>query len=128
MAMSRYVDRVSKAAAKICGLNRGSVALTITSAFVSRTHAMTDSVEDASRAIAANRPSSRLDVTARARSAARSARVIRSKKERCRAIRASAAPTPPAPMTRTFTPERGSHDSPVGCKPDPAHCGCFERS
>src|SRR5215213_7828588 len=54
----------------------------------------------ASMPAAEKRPSSRLATAAWARAGSRSARTMRSKKPRRRAMAATAAPTPPAPRTR----------------------------
>ena len=98
--MSRYVQRVLNAAAKIGGLKRGSPALTTTSASAARA-AMLPSLE-ASTWAAAKRGSSRRATSASGRAGSRSARVIRSKKSRFRATAATALPTPPVPTTRIF--------------------------
>ncbi len=102
-AMSRYVQRASNAAAKICGLNRGSVAFRTASALASRRTAVSASTSDASMRAAVNRPSSSPSTTLVARSRSRSPTTIPSKKSRRWAIAAAAAPTPPAPTTTTFT-------------------------
>src|SRR5579875_2809090 len=92
IARSRYVQPCSKAASNRMGLKRGSVAFRSTSALVSRR----------SRTTASRSPASTSrSTTARGRAGSRSANVIRSKKLRRFATDATAAPTPPAPTTRT---------------------------
>ncbi len=102
IAMSRYVQPRSRAAAKIGGLKRGSAAF-----------------RTASRLALAQKPDERVLVarvdlrrdeaavalrstSACGRAGSRSANVMRSKKSRRLATAATAAPTPPVPTTRTF--------------------------
>src|SRR5947209_14014370 len=125
--MSRYLQPVSNAAAKICGLKRGSVALTTTSAPAARTQPAIAFCDDASSCTAEKRPSSRRSTTASARSGSRSAKVRCSKNDRRCATAAIADPTPPVPITRTFTRRGESHVSTSHCKPDPAHCDAHDR-
>ena len=104
IAMSRYVTRVSKAAAKICSLKRGSVAFSTASGPHSR-----DQLDDAGlvggvhalgarngRARRCGRPP-----PGRASSETSASTTSRNTGRRW-AMPAKAAPTPPAPTTRTF--------------------------
>src|SRR3954465_2122632 len=123
-AMSTYAQRASNAAAKICGLKRGAVALTITSASPARAPSTIASTDGASSATEAKRPSSSPQTALSARGGARSAKVMRSKNDRRAATPAIADPTPPEPMTRTFTRPQQSHVPSGSCNPDAAHFAC----
>src|SRR5512133_657817 len=98
--MSRYMQPESKAAAKITGLKRGSVAFSTTSA--PRPSAATPAGSEASTWPATKRGSSKRVTSSSGRAGSRSAKVIRSKKSRRWATAATAAPTPPVPTTRIF--------------------------
>jgi len=96
------VQPASNAASKIGITKRGSALLRITVMSLSRANFVIDAGSDASSITPLNRESPVRSATPFARPSSMSAMIIELKKSRRFAMAASAAPTPPEPITRIF--------------------------